>query len=85
MKNYKKSQFIDFKDTINQSIKLKNNLEILQDDLYRSTQIIHKALKKKKKIFFCGNGGSAADAQHLAAELLIRLRPHINRISLPAI
>ncbi len=85
MKNYKKSQFIDFKDTINQSIKLKNNLEILQDDLYRSTQIIYKALKKKKKIFFCGNGGSAADAQHLAAELLIRLRPHINRISLPAI
>ena len=52
MKNYKKSQFIDFKDTINQSIKLKNNLEILQDDLYRSTQIIYKALKKKKKFFF---------------------------------
>ena len=84
MKNSKKSQFIDFKDTINQSIKLKNNLEILQNDLYDSIRIIYKALKKKKKIFFCGNGGSAADAQHLAAELLIRLRPHINRISLPA-
>jgi D-sedoheptulose 7-phosphate isomerase len=33
----------------------------------------------------CGNGGSAADAQHLAAELLIRLRPEITRQTLPAI
>ena len=34
---------------------------------------------------FCGNGGSAADAQHLAAELLVRLRPKVNRNALPAI
>ena len=34
---------------------------------------------------FCGNGGSAADAQHLATELLIRLRPKINRRAFPAI
>ena len=33
----------------------------------------------------CGNGGSAADAQHLAAEMLIRLRPNNNRIGIPAI
>ena len=33
----------------------------------------------------CGNGGSAADAQHLAAEFLIRLRPNINRKPIPAI
>ena len=83
MKNSKKSQFIDFKDTINQSIKLKNNLEILQNDLYNSIRIIYKALKKKKKIFFCGNGGSAADAQHLSAELLVRLRPNVNRRPFP--
>lgn len=37
------------------------------------------------KLFLCGNGGSAADAQHLAAELLIRLRPHVERPSLPAL
>lgn len=37
------------------------------------------------KLLICGNGGSAADAQHLAAELLIRLRPHMNRQSIPAI
>ena len=33
----------------------------------------------------CGNGGSAADAQHLAAEFLIRLKPDINREPIPAI
>ena len=33
----------------------------------------------------CGNGGSAADAQHLAAEMLVRLRPNFNREGVPAI
>ena len=33
----------------------------------------------------CGNGGSAADAQHLAAEFLVRLKPNINRNPIPAI
>jgi D-sedoheptulose 7-phosphate isomerase len=37
------------------------------------------------KIMFCGNGGSAADAQHLAAELLVRLRSSVNRQGLPAL
>ena len=33
----------------------------------------------------CGNGGSAADAQHLSAEFLIRLRPGVNRKPFPII
>ena len=37
------------------------------------------------KLLFCGNGGSAADSQHLAAEFLIRLRPNINRKPIPAL
>src|SRR5258708_12828776 len=37
------------------------------------------------KLLLCGNGGSAADAQHLAAELLVRLRPDVNRDGVPAI
>tara|TARA_B100001173_G_C15805588_1_gene469617 strand:- start:40 stop:645 length:606 start_codon:yes stop_codon:yes gene_type:complete len=37
------------------------------------------------KLMICGNGGSAADAQHLAAELLIRLKPKNNRQGIPAI
>ena len=37
------------------------------------------------KMMLCGNGGSAADAQHLAAEMLVRLRPDNNREGVPAI
>ena len=44
-----------------------------------------KAIIKGRKIMLCGNGGSAADAQHLAAEMLIRLRPDNNREGIPAI
>lgn len=46
---------------------------------------ISNKILKGGKILFCGNGGSAADAQHLAAEFLIRLRPNINRKPIPAI
>ena len=34
-----------------------------------------KSIQNKGKIILCGNGGSAADAQHLAAEMIVRLRP----------
>lgn len=49
------------------------------------SQIISNSILNGGKLLICGNGGSAADAQHLAAELLIRLRPNINRKSYPAI
>jgi D-sedoheptulose 7-phosphate isomerase len=42
------------------------------------------ALRAGKKLIFCGNGGSAADAQHLATELVIRLRGSVARASWPA-
>ena len=48
-------------------------------------KILTSKIKKGGKILLCGNGGSAADAQHLAAEFLIRLRPNISRMPLPAI
>ena len=38
-----------------------------------------KIIQNGGKIMLCGNGGSAADAQHLAAEMLVRLRPMNNR------
>jgi len=43
------------------------------------------ALRQGGKLMFCGNGGSAADSQHLATELLVRLRPMVERPSLPAL
>lgn len=46
---------------------------------------ISKSIMHGGKIMFCGNGGSAADAQHLAAEMLIRLRPMNNREGVAAV
>jgi len=48
------------------------NLEKLKaqaSDIVRAGDLIVEALRSGNAIYFCGNGGSAADAQHLAAEL----------------
>jgi D-sedoheptulose 7-phosphate isomerase len=47
--------------------------------------VCEKAIRAGGKLIFCGNGGSAADAQHLATELVIRLRGGVARQSWPAI
>lgn len=44
-----------------------------------------QALRDGNKLMFCGNGGSAADAQHLAAECVVRLRATHDRQALAAI
>ena len=54
-------------------------------NLNKIINIIYKKLNLGGKILLCGNGGSAADAQHLAAEFLIRLRPKVNRHPISAI
>ena len=46
---------------------------------------IVESVKNGGKVMLAGNGGSAADAQHLAAELLVRLRPKYNRAGVPAL
>ena len=65
------------------------NQEIIDKKLYfsisRMGKIAAKKIENGGKIFFCGNGGSAADAQHLAAELLVRFKTENNRKGLPAI
>ena len=62
-----------------------SNLEKNIDIINSSINLIYKKIKKGGKIVFCGNGGSAADAQHLAAELLVRLRPKKNRRPIAAL
>jgi D-sedoheptulose 7-phosphate isomerase len=54
-------------------------------DISKAIDLIIKSIKNKKKVLLCGNGGSAADAQHLATEFVIRLSPNIKRPGLPAI
>lgn len=73
-------------DSLKESSETK--LRILQhcaQDISKAIGLIADALQQKKKILLCGNGGSAADAQHLATEFVIRLDPTIQRRALPAI
>ena len=75
-------------DLLNQ---LQENIVAHQDLIKMSNEItyiiknITQKLKRGGKLLFCGNGGSAADAQHLAAEFTVRLRPHVNRSPIPAL
>jgi D-sedoheptulose 7-phosphate isomerase len=59
-------------DLINNSIK--NHSEVLQiineSDIINSANIILDAINEGKTIFWCGNGGSASQANHLSAELI---------------
>jgi D-sedoheptulose 7-phosphate isomerase len=73
------------KRAILDSVKAKNSLLLLEKDINNAAKKIYQKIKNGGKIFLCGNGGSAADAQHLAAEFLVRLRPHINRKPIAAI
>ena len=57
----------------------------LSEDINFIINKIYKKLTIGGKLIFCGNGGSAADAQHLSAEYLIRLRPKVNSGPIPAI
>lgn len=74
------------KELFNKSILIKKeSLKLNLSSLIEIGDECVKSIKNNKKILFCGNGGSAADAQHLAAELLIRLRPQFNREGIPAL
>ena len=60
------------KESIEQSIEVKSKIlsdEKLMQSIEDAVNLIVESLRNGGKIHFCGNGGSAADAQHLAAEL----------------
>lgn len=72
------------KDIFN-SIRLKKKIINLDSSIAKCIEKIYLTLKKGNKVLICGNGGSASDAQHLAAEFLIRLRPNVKRQAFPVI
>jgi D-sedoheptulose 7-phosphate isomerase len=73
-------------DSLKESADLKQRIaEECVQQITQAIDLIVDAFNKKKKILLCGNGGSAADAQHLATEFVIRLSPKIQRPGLPAI
>ena len=53
--------------------------------LIEAGDIITESISSGGKLLLCGNGGSAADGQHLAAEFLVRLTSDVNRQSIPAL
>ncbi len=73
-------------DSLRESAATKTRIaETCRADISKAIDLLINALKAKKKVLLCGNGGSAADAQHLATEFVIRLSPAITRPGLPAI
>lgn len=73
------------KDIVAASIAVKQQVwanETLLQTVEAITEVITKAFQQGNKVLFCGNGGSAADAQHLAAEFSGRF--YIDRDALPA-
>lgn len=72
-------------DIIKESILVKNTIindPIILENLNQSVEKITASFNNGNKLLFCGNGGSAADAQHLAAEFSGRF--YIDRVALPA-
>ena len=54
-------------------------------DIRRAAELVAAVFSAGGKLLICGNGGSAADAQHMAAELVVRLTADYERPGLPAI
>jgi D-sedoheptulose 7-phosphate isomerase len=73
-------------DSLKESSETKQRIaEHCVPQIMKAVDLLIEVLNKKKKILLCGNGGSAADAQHLATECVIRLSPTIQRPGIPAI
>lgn len=73
-------------DELKASAETKNRIfEQCSDRIIKAVDLLIHALNQKKKILLCGNGGSAADAQHIATEFVIRMNPDIKRPGIPAI
>ena len=73
-------------DSLNESsgtkLKIKDQLT---DEIIKAVDLLSACFNDGNKLLLCGNGGSAADCQHIATELMIRLSHHIQRPALPAI
>jgi D-sedoheptulose 7-phosphate isomerase len=73
-------------DELNASAEVKKKIfESCNDRIIKAADILIGAFNQRKKVLLCGNGGSAADSQHLATEFVIRMNPTIKRPGIPAL
>ena len=68
---------------LQEHIKLFQSLSVLGPEIERAAALVSEALRGGRKLLLCGNGGSAADSQHIAAEMTGRFVK--DRRPLPAI
>ena len=75
----------NLKKSIDESIFLKKKLneKKFKKIIDQIINILYFTIINNHKVFICGNGGSAADAQHLSTEFLVRLNPKKNRKPYP--
>lgn len=75
-----------FSDSLKESSEVKLEIEKkCKSDVFKAADILIESYRNGKKVLLCGNGGSAADCQHIATELMIRLSHDVKRPALPAI
>jgi len=81
------SMKLKIKESFEDSILVKQKIidSKIYEVLFEVGDLISESISKGGKLMICGNGGSAADAQHLAAEFLIRLTSDVKRQGIPAI
>lgn len=73
-------------ETLKESAEVKlKTIDACKDEILAAVHYLVSAFRNGKKLLLCGNGGSAADCQHIAAEFVIRLTAQVTRPSLPAI
>jgi len=74
---------VSFKSTLNRHQQMLNDLFALEPQVNALCETVRRALAQGNKVLFFGNGGSAADSQHLATEFVVRY--HKQRAPLAAI
>lgn len=79
-----KKKFITDSLVESSEVKIKIQTECMHSIL-DAVEVLSRAYRNGHKVLLCGNGGSAADCQHIAAELMIRLSHHVERPALPAV
>lgn len=79
-----KEKFIveSLKESSEVKLKISDSCKV---EILLAVQSLVDSFKKGKKLLLCGNGGSAADCQHIATEFVIRLSHNLQRPALPAI
>ena len=74
MVDYNKNMKDTIKKNLNEHKEVLDQLDSLETQITDVASILIEALDNNKTIFWCGNGGSASDSQHLAGELIGRFK-----------